>query len=186
MRVTVLVGNPRPASRTREVAEAAVRHLLADAPTEPSLSVVELCEHASVLFDPASEPLPTLRRTVAESELLVVASPTYKATYTGLLKAFFDGYPGNGLAGVPAIPVMTGADTGHALGAETGLRPLLVELGATVPTRALYFVTSRMDELDELVGAWASEQLRGLRRLAPLLDAVGRPAAADAADGGPR
>jgi len=32
-----------------------------------------------------------------------------KASYTGMLKAFFDRYGNNGLAGVTAVPVMTGA-----------------------------------------------------------------------------
>ena len=40
--------------------------------------------------------------------MIVAASPTYKATYTGMLKAFFDRYGSNGLAGLVAVPLMTG------------------------------------------------------------------------------
>jgi FMN reductase len=75
---------------------------------------------------------------VAASRLLVVASPTYKATYTGLLKAFLDRFPHQGLAGVTAVPLMLGASHAHSLAPEHGLRPVLVELGASVPTRGLY------------------------------------------------
>ena len=67
-----------------------------------------------------------LNASVAESDLVVFASPTYKATYTGLLKAFLDRYPANGLAGVTAIPVHTGADYSHAMGPTYNLAPLLV------------------------------------------------------------
>jgi FMN reductase len=52
---------------------------------------------------------------VAASRLLVVASPTYKATCTGLLKAFLDRFPHQGLAGVTAVPLMLGASHAHAL-----------------------------------------------------------------------
>ena len=42
MKVTILVGNPRAASRTREVAEAAVRHLIGP---DAAVTVIELADH---------------------------------------------------------------------------------------------------------------------------------------------
>jgi FMN reductase len=36
---------------------------------------------------------------------------------------------------------------------------VLVELGASVPTRGLYFVMEQMDELDAVVDAWAEVNL---------------------------
>jgi FMN reductase len=80
---------------------------------------------------------------VAASEVVIVASPTYKATYTGLLKVFLDRFPHQGLGGVTAIPLMLGASDAHALAVEHTLRPLLVELGATVPTRGLFVLDSQ-------------------------------------------
>jgi FMN reductase len=80
-----------------------------------------------------------------------------------MLKAFLDRYQTNGLAGVIAVPVMTGAAPNHALAVETHLRPLLVELGATVPTRGLYHLTSQMEALDTIVGDWARTHAEILR-----------------------
>jgi FMN reductase len=125
---------------------------------------VDLAEHAGQLFDPGAAELTELTRQVAVSDLLIAASPTYKATYTGMLKAFFDRYGNNGLAGVTAIPVMTGAWAGHLLAAEVHLRPLLVELGATVPTRALYVTEPQLPDLDETVTTWAETALPHLRK----------------------
>ena len=79
---------------------------------------------------------------MAASDVVIVASPTYKATYTGLLKVFLDRFPHQGLGGVTAIPLMLGAADTHALAVEHGLRPLLVELGASVPTRGLFVLDS--------------------------------------------
>ncbi|GAA3141620.1 hypothetical protein GCM10020001_075520 [Nonomuraea salmonea] len=77
---------------------------------------------------------------VAEASVLVVASPTYKGTYTGLLKAFLDRLPPQALAGKAALPLLVMGDARHALAVEVHLRPLLVELGATVPTPGLAVV----------------------------------------------
>ncbi|MCD4532898.1 NAD(P)H-dependent oxidoreductase [Nocardioides sp. cx-169] len=154
MHVTIVVGNPKAGSRTRQVAEALAHKLLA--PGSYDLEVIDLAEHTSEIFAWPSATMAELNARVAASDLVLVASPTYKATYTGLLKAFLDRYPSNGLRGVVAIPVMTGADLAHSMGPDVNLAPLLTELGASVPLRGLYFVTSNMDRLDELMGAAAT------------------------------
>src|ERR1700755_1925287 len=98
VKVSVVVGNPKPQSRTLKVATTLVEHLLA--PGSYDLTVIDLAEHEGEIFSWPSEKLAALNAQVAESDLVVFASPTYKATYTGLLKAFLDRYPANGLAGV--------------------------------------------------------------------------------------
>lgn len=151
MRTTILVGNPKPASRTRKVAEAVTSSLSL---SDTDVTVIDLADHADALFQWPSQQIDELAAEVVASDLLVVASPTYKATYTGLLKAFLDRYDSDALAGVTAVPVMTGASAAHSMAPEVCLRPLLVELGAVVPCRALYFITQQMDRMDELVSAW--------------------------------
>ncbi|MGH3247594.1 MAG: NADPH-dependent FMN reductase [Trebonia sp.] len=118
--------------------------------------VIDLAEHTGSVFDWGSETMRDLTAEVAQCRLLVVASPTYKATYTGLLKSFLDRYGNDGLRGVVAVPVMVGAAPIHALAPEVYLRPLLVELGATVPARALYVMEPDIARLPEVVGKWAA------------------------------
>ena len=157
MKIAVVVGNPKPQSRTLQTAFA-----VADLFPGATRLVVDLAEHAPRLFDWEDPALTALTAEVAAADLLIVASPTYKATYTGLLKAFLDRYGTNGLAGVVAVPVMTGAADGHALAVEAYLRPLLVELGATVPSRGLYMVMPRMAELTAIVAEWGTAALPAL------------------------
>jgi FMN reductase len=151
----VVVGNPKSRSRTRAVAEEVMLRIVDCVGTDTKVTVIDLSDHASKLFDWQDPTLKALTAEVAQCDLLVVASPTYKATYTGLLKAFFDRYGTNGLCGVVAVPIMVGASPIHALAPEMHLRPLLVELGATVPARALYVVESDMDHVEEVVEKWA-------------------------------
>ena len=58
---------------------------------------------------------------------------------------------------------MTGAGEHHALAVEVHLRPVLVELGATLPTRGLYVTDAELPATDEILQAWldaAGPQLR--------------------------
>ena len=97
---------------------------------------------------------------MACSQLVIIASPTY----TGLLKVFLDRYGNNGLAGTVAVPLMTGAAPIHTLAPELHLRPLLSELGASVPTRSIYLVESAFDDLPTAIAPWAEIALSQLKR----------------------
>lgn len=153
MRIAVVTGNPKPASRTHGVALAvagALATALTDPPVPPQV-VVDLAEHAPSLFDWSAPELSRLTGEVAAADVAIFASPTYKAAYTGMLKAFLDRYGSNGLAGTIAVPVMTGGWAGHMLAVEVHLRPVLVELGATVPARGLYVSEPELGDLDAAV-----------------------------------
>lgn len=154
-KIAVVTGNPKPASRTHTVALAVADALAKELGEADNRLVIDLAEHASRLFDWSDPELSGLTAEVAAADILIVASPTYKATYTGMLKAFLDRYPGNGLVGVTAVPVMTGGWPGHLLSVEVHLRPVLVELGATVPARGLYVTEPELADLDKAVTRWS-------------------------------
>jgi FMN reductase len=140
--VAVVVGNPKPASRTLEAATYVARELAAG---EPDL-VVDLATLGAAVLDWSDARVADLVAAVGQAELTVFASPTYKAAYTGLLKLFLDRFAGGaGLSGL-AVPLMLGGSPAHALAPELTLRPVLTEIGGTVPTRGLYVVDSSYDD----------------------------------------
>jgi FMN reductase len=128
--------------------------------------IVDLADHAPRLFDWADPALTEITARVAATDIAVFASPTYKAAYTGLLKAFLDRYGSNGLAGVTAVPVMTGGWAGHLLAVEVHLRPVLVELGASVPSRGLYVTEPELADLASAVDKWAAAAIPLIRNSA--------------------
>ncbi|HET6951783.1 MAG TPA: NAD(P)H-dependent oxidoreductase [Acidimicrobiales bacterium] len=151
----IVVGNPRPRSRTlsaaREVAAAAAGAVgLAATPVVE----VDLASLGPRLFDWSAADVRAAVEQVAGTRLLVVASPTFKASYTGLLKSFLDWFGTTGLSGVTVVPVMVGAGAAHALAVEVHLRPVLVEIGATVPTRGLYVTEDRLGDLAPVIDDW--------------------------------
>jgi FMN reductase len=195
MQIAVVTGNPKPASRTHGVALALADLLAAELarpdsagpaaarpaaarperpaasaaarPEPPAHLVIDLAEHASSLFDWSDAELSRLTAEVAAADLAIFASPTYKAAYTGMLKAFLDRYGSNGLAGTVAVPVMTGGWPGHLLAVEVHLRPVLVELGATIPTRGLYVTEPELATLDAPLKKWSESAIPLLRRALP-------------------
>jgi FMN reductase len=173
-RVTVVVGNPRAGSRTLGVAEEVARRAAAAAGLTDRAGLewatIDLAEVGPQLFDWSSDAVKAQAATLAGSRLAVIASPTFKATYTGLLKLFLEWFGQTGLSGVTAVPVMVGGVANHALSVEVHLRPLLVEIGASVPTRGLYVLDNELDELPSLLDAWLVEAEPLLRA------AVGRSA----------
>src|SRR3954451_23363529 len=169
VRTAVVVGNPRPGSRTLAAATTVVRRLT-DA--DPELTV-DLATLGAGLLDWRGGGVATLVDQVGAAEVVVVASPTYKATYTGLLKLFLDRFAGGtGLRGV-AVPLMLGAGPAHALAPEHLLRPLLTELGAIVPVSALYVLDCDHDR-PEAYDAWLAAARPVVRAVLapPLLEGV--------------
>lgn len=153
--VGLVVGNPKAGSRTLALAES-----IATAAAEATgldgadRLTVDLADLGPQLFDWSSEPVKEAVDGIRSCTLVVVASPTYKASYTGLLKSFLDWFSNTDLEGVTVVPVMTGAGAHHALAVEVHLRPVLVELGASLPTRGLYVTEGELAGADDVIARW--------------------------------
>ena len=71
---------------------------------------------------------PAIAQAVADLERaagVVIVTPTYKGTFTGLLKVFVDLLPQYALRGKTVLPLATGGTLAHALMLDHGLRPML-------------------------------------------------------------
>jgi FMN reductase len=162
--VAVVVGNPKPRSRTLDVAAAVAEAAAGAAGLDGATRVtVDLAGFGPSLFDWSSAQVREAVDAVRSCSLAVVASPTYKASYTGLLKSFLDWFSTTDLQSVVVVPLMVGAGLQHALAVEVHLRPVLVELGATLPTRGLYVTEGQFEELDAVVATWLAEAAPSLR-----------------------
>lgn len=156
-KATIVVGNMKPASRTRDaglaIAEACSRYF-GIAP--PIFDVIELGSLSSTLFGWGEPAVAAAKNRVLESQLLIVASPVYKASYTGLLKAFLDQFGRDEMNALATVPVMVGAGPAHSLAVECQLRPVLIEIGACCPTRGLYITEGEVADIEGPVAEWLS------------------------------
>jgi FMN reductase len=107
------------------------------------LTIIEMAESAPVIFSSltraqTSTASEAIVRSVETADALIVATPVYRASYTGALKHLFDLVDYQALVGKPVILAATGNGYLHGLVTEHQLRPLLSFFGAlTVPT-AIY------------------------------------------------
>jgi len=115
---------------------------------------IDIAKLSAGLFDWENAPVNAAMERVQTADLLIVASPVYKATFTGLLKTFLDRVPMEGLGGLLAVPVMVAAAPGHGLAVDAYLRPLLVEIGASCPTQAVFMLESQLPEAADRVAKW--------------------------------
>ncbi|GAW54774.1 NADPH-dependent FMN reductase [Nocardioides sp. PD653] len=151
MNLVTVIGNPKPESRTRAAAEMLAHRLVAPAPGH-TVTAVEVADLGAGLLGWGDPAVTEAKERVKAADLLIVASPTFKATYTGLLKLFLDQFSAGEIGGTTTIPLMLGAAPQHTLAAELTLKPVLVEIGCSCPTPALYLLDSAYDAEDALEG----------------------------------
>lgn len=173
-RVAVVIGHPRPASRTHRVAARTGQLLAERLYSGPDCcSCVDLAALAPSLLDGrrAGTVAADALATVASSRVVVLASPTVRGAYAGLLKFFLDMLPRPGLSGCVVVPMMTAGLPAHRYVVEMMLRPVLLELDAEVPAPGISVMESSLDHYDEVFEHWWNAYGCLLRRT------VGAPAA---------
>lgn len=142
----VVVGNPKPMSRTRAAAELVAEKLTGVAPQH----VIDVVDLGAGLLGWGDPKVAEAKAIVKSADSLVVASPTFKATYTGLLKLFLDQFGAGELGQITTFALMLGGSYTHALAPELSLRPVLVEIGASCPAPSLYLLDSDYEASEDL------------------------------------
>ncbi len=104
-----------------------LRSLAAAGCTTKIIDLAELPAEALVARAAAPE-LDAAIATVGAAHIVVAASPTYRALYTGVMKCFFDLMPPSHLAKKICVPVQTAASPAHFLAIEYGFGPLFASL----------------------------------------------------------
>jgi FMN reductase len=81
---------------------------------------------------------------VAAADAVVISTPVYKASYAGILKAFLDLLPQDGLDGKLVLPVATGGSQSHMLALDYALRPVLASLSARFILPSIYTTSDQL------------------------------------------
>jgi FMN reductase len=130
MHVVLLSGSPSARSRTELLLEH-VRQRLQAHRVEVTLLRVRDFPAADLLYaDFASPAVQQLQAAVASADGLVVATPVYKASFTGALKVLLDLLPERALAHKVVLPLASGGSPAHLLAVDYALKPVLAALKA--------------------------------------------------------
>lgn len=171
-KIVAIVGSPTPHSRTRSLIAGIQERIAHEAcATARLVDIAELVPCLGVRSrEDASPALEEALRAVEQADLLLVGSPVYKGSYTGLFKHFIDLVDYKSLAGVPVALLAIGGSDRHALVIDHQLRPLFGFFNAqTLPTGVFLsersYVGSRIDDpaLQQRLSALVRESVDAVR-----------------------
>ena len=130
-------GSPSATSKSRVLVEYALAQLAARGATTQLVDLAALPAEP-LLGRGTSAAVAAAIEATTRAGIIVAGTPVYRATYSGLLKVFFDLLPQDSLVGKIGVPIMTGHGPAHSLALDHGLRPLFASLGATIVASGVY------------------------------------------------
>lgn len=149
MKITIINGSPTPGSRLSAVIARTEELLIQEGFEMSRLNVSELPAEDLINARFESEAIVKANARVAEADAIIVASPVYQASYTGVLKTFLDLIPQKGLTGKVVLPLFIGGSLAHLLSIEYALKPVLSVLGARYILGGVYTVDSQVARKEE-------------------------------------
>ena len=187
MSVLLIAASPTQPSRSAALLDAVGQRLQARGAHTELLSLRELEPRALLLADTRYPDIAQAVAQVADAQVVVVATPVYKAAYSGVLKVFLDLLAQTALQGKTVLPLATGGSPHHMLALDYALRPVLQSLGAkhilpgiyatdaqvTVTPEGAYSVGPEIAlRLDDAVNVLVNEALRPVLGTATQFPAV--------------
>ena len=175
MSVLLIAGSPSERSRSAALLDSVSERLRLRGATIERLHIRDLSPQSLLLADTAHRSIAAAIDQVARARAIVVATPVYKAAYSGVLKVFLDLLPQTALKNKTVLPLATGGSPNHMLALDYALRPVLQSLSARHILPGVYATDSQVtlmpegahhigieisDRLDEAVATLLAEGLR--------------------------
>jgi FMN reductase len=130
MTILLLAGSPSTSSRSTRLLHHIGEKLALLGHRSTKLHVQDLPAQALLQADFNHADIKLAKAQVEEADAVVISTPVYKAAYSGVLKAFLDLLPQDGLSGKLVLPIATGGSQSHMLALDYALRPVLSSLAA--------------------------------------------------------
>jgi len=174
MNLLGLSGSPMTQSKTLLAVEKAVEYAQRD--PEVSVSVINIRDY-NVDFcrgrddkDAYGTDTRFILDAICNADALIVGTPIYRGSYTGILKNIFDMLPNDALRGKPVGLIGTGGTDHHFLAVEHELKPLFGFFDALIVPGYAY---AKNDDYSE-DGIQSERVLENLRQVAEAVVKLGR------------
>jgi FMN reductase len=123
-------GSPSASSRTGRLLRHLDQRLIAQGHEVVALDVRTIPAEALLGADFRHPAIAEATELFARADGVLIGTPIYKASYSGVLKALLDLLPQYALTGKTVLPLATGGSTAHVLAIDYALRPVLNSMGA--------------------------------------------------------
>jgi FMN reductase len=161
-KAVIINGSNKKSSRLTGIHEYVENYLTKGNIQTNSIYVHELPAQDLILINFASEEIQKANKLVEEADIVVILTPIFKASYTGILKTYLDLIPQNGLENKTVIPIAIGGSFGHLLSIEYALKPVISVLGATEILKSVFVLDQQVERLDNSKYQIADEAIRRL------------------------
>jgi len=129
-RIVAISASPSPTSKTALFVDHVLAQLGPRGQQARHIRVRDIDPRALLAGDFGDAALREAAALIEQADAVIVATPVFKASYSGLLKAFLDVLPQFALAGKSVLPLATGGSVAHVLSVDYALRPVLQSMGA--------------------------------------------------------
>ncbi len=143
--IVIISGSPNASSRLNGIVQYVQTKLEAYVQKANLINVVSLPPEDLVYANFAGSAILEANALVEQATVVIIASPVYKASYTGVLKAYLDLLPQKALLGKVVAPLFIGGSMAHLLSIDYSLKPVLSSMGAKVFTSSVYAVDSQVN-----------------------------------------
>lgn len=148
--VLLIAGSPTSPSRSAALLDSVSQRLaLRNGFVVERLNIRKLPAEALLLAEWGHPAIVNALEQVARARAIVVATPVYKAAYSGVLKVFLDLLPQTALKGKTVLPLATGGSPHHMLALDYALRPVLQSLSARHILPGVYATDSQLPRSPE-------------------------------------
>ncbi len=152
--VLLIAGSPSEHSRSAALLDAVSLRLARRGGLQVErLNIRELPAQALLLAEWGHPEIVKALAQVQRARAIVVATPVYKAAYSGVLKVFLDLLPQTALKEKTVLPLATGGSPHHMLALDYALRPVLQSLSARHILPGVYATDAQIPRSPE--GAYA-------------------------------
>lgn len=142
--IVTLSGSPHQNARSAALLGHVIREVRTQGSEVASYHPSDFPPEALVYADFRHPLVRRLQQDVERADGLIIATPVYKAAYSGALKLLLDLLPQRGLERALVLPIASGGSLAHMLAIDYALRPVLSALKARHVLDGVYAVESEL------------------------------------------
>ncbi|MGG3470335.1 NADPH-dependent FMN reductase [Neobacillus pocheonensis] len=146
-KVTIISGSPSEETRLNGVLQDVLSYFHGLQTTPEIINIRHLPAEDLIRAKFDSEDIKKANQKVEDSNIIVILTPVYKASFTGVLKTYLDLLPQNSLEGKIVLPIAVGGTFGHLLMIDYALKPVLSALGATHILKGVFILDNQINKL---------------------------------------
>lgn len=147
-KIALVIGSPTPGSRLFGLTGYVQHKLLGSGHTVEVIAASDLPAEDLLHANFGSRELQDALNVIGSADAVLLASPVFKAAYSGVLKAILDLLPQKAFRGKVVFPLFIGGSIAHLLAVDYALKPVVAALGGTHILGGVYAVESWITRLE--------------------------------------